>query len=157
MDFFLMHPMNMAIFFGVFASLPWISKAAKARLLTYAGRFSLILYIDMGAPELDLSIIRNYQSARVDGTWKDSIQRSISHPDDGHACKMMRAVLYAAQATKPYEDRVEFQLKGNDFEKFAAAIVDSLNPKGGKAGPYEDESWIRGAGFDDVWDTVPSI
>jgi hypothetical protein len=69
---------------------------------------------------------------------------------------MIRAVKFAEQVSKPYEDRPEFRLKGKDFEKFAVAIVDSLNPKGGKAGPQEDENWIRGSGFDDVWETVPS-
>ncbi|KAH6962317.1 hypothetical protein BKA56DRAFT_636677 [Ilyonectria sp. MPI-CAGE-AT-0026] len=156
MDFFLMHPMNMSIFFGTFVRIPWISRAAKARLLTYAGRFSLILYIDMGAPKLDLDIIRTYKPTRAEGTWADAIRRGMAHPDDGHASKMIRAVLYAEQVSKPYEARPEFRMKGTDFEKFAIAIVDSLNPAGGKAGPYEDESWIRGAGFDDVWEQVPS-
>ncbi|TVY75177.1 Oxidoreductase ptaJ [Fusarium oxysporum f. sp. cubense] len=119
MDFFLMHPMNMAIFFGTFAKLPWLSQAAKARLLTYAGRFTLILYIDMGAPKLDLDIIRNYTPQRADGTWPDAIRRGILHPDDGHASKMIRAVLYAEQVSKTYEDRPEFRMNGADFEKFA--------------------------------------
>ncbi|KAH7230304.1 hypothetical protein B0J15DRAFT_473112 [Fusarium solani] len=120
MDFFVFHALNTSIFLGPISKLAWLSQRSKARLLTYAGRMSLLLFIDMGAAPLDLEIIRQQQ------------------------------------VSKPYEDRPEFRLKGKDFEKFAVAIVDSLNPKGGKAGPQEDENWIRGSGFDDVWETVPS-
>jgi hypothetical protein len=156
MDFFLMHPMNMTIFLGAITKQPWLSNASKARLLTYAGRISLVMHIAMGAPKLDLDVVRQYKPSEAAGTWDDAIRRAIKHPDDGHCAKMIRAVLFAEKVSQPYQDRPEFRLKGKDFEKLAAAIVDNLNPAGGKAGPYEDESWIRGAGFDDVWEGVPS-
>jgi hypothetical protein len=155
MDFFNLHALTTSIFLGTFEKLSWIPNSGKTRLLTYSGRLALLSYISMGAPPLSMDVIRNYKPQNAKGTWEDAIERVRKHPDDGHAVKMIRAALFAEQVSKPYEDRPEFRLKGTDFEKFAVAIVDTLNPKGGKAGPYEDESWIRGAGFDDVWEHVP--
>ncbi|TDZ29794.1 Oxidoreductase ptaJ [Colletotrichum spinosum] len=156
MDFFLLHSLNVSIFHGVFAKQSWIPNSAKARLLTYTGRLALLTHISMGAPTLNLDVIRNYNAVNTESSWETVIERAVNHPDDGHAAKMIRALKYAEQVTAPYTGRAEFRVKGGDFLKAGVAIVDTLNPKGGKAGPYEDESWIRGAGFDDVWDSVPN-
>lgn len=111
----MLHALNSSIFLGPISNFPWLSQGSKARLLTYTGRYSLLLFIDMGASLLDLEIIRQRKPTQSKGTWDDTISRSINHPDDGHSCKKNRALKFVEHVSKPYEERPELRLRGKLF------------------------------------------
>jgi hypothetical protein len=156
-DFFLLHSTNCAIFLSAILESDWMDDEETARLFTGFGRMNVLLYIGMGSPALDLSIVRNHVPKFQYKDWAAISERIINHPDDGHASKMIRALIHAEKVSAPYKDDPAFLMKGDDFIKTANAIIDSLNPAGGKAGPHEPESWIRFSGFSEAWEKVPNV
>lgn len=77
--------------------------------------------------------------------------------DDGHACKVVRSLAWAEQKCRPYEGRDGFCMTGDDFVNAATIVADSLTGDGGRSGHDVEECWIRGAGFDEAWENVPSV
>lgn len=159
MDFFLLHATNCSILVDSIIHKDWISLQGKARLLSWFGRYSIMLYIAMGCPKLDLTPVLTYKPRGGFGGWKDVIDRSLTYKDDGHGCKIIRALIHAQQVTRHFGDRKEFRMKEMYFEKVATAVVDSWLPNDvvARAGHDQVEAWIRFAGFDEVWDHVPNI
>ncbi|KAK4070808.1 hypothetical protein Trihar35433_5275 [Trichoderma harzianum] len=157
MDFFTMHGTNCAVFVSALVQKSWVSPVDKARLLSWFGRFSVIAYLVHGAPQLDLTILREMTTVQSPDGWDDAIRRSCAFMDDGHACKMVRSLAWAEQTCRPYEGLDGFCMAGDDFVKAATIVADSLTGDGGRSGPDMDECWIRGAGFDEAWKDVPSV
>jgi hypothetical protein len=159
MDFFLMHLTNTSILTDAAAHKNWIRSEGRARLLSWLGRMSVILYAVMGSPKLDLDVIRTFKPRQGHGGWQDAIKRGREYNDDGHGCKMVRAILHAANVSRPYEGQPGFRMVGSDFEKAAIAVVESFLPNDqvARAGPDQNEAWIRMAGFDSAWEKVPDL
>ncbi|KAJ5654860.1 hypothetical protein N7490_001863 [Penicillium lividum] len=159
MDFFLLHLTNCTILTDAIIHKDWISSKAKAKLLSWFGRFAIMLYIVVRSPKLDLAHIRNYRSQKGDGTWDDTVKRAIAFKDDGHGCKIIRALIHAEKVTKPYQGRPEFRMRGTDFKQAGLAAVDSFLSDDviSRAGYDQVEAWIRLAGFDQPWEKVPNL
>ncbi|KAF9874679.1 hypothetical protein CkaCkLH20_07816 [Colletotrichum karsti] len=158
-DFFLLHTTNCSILVDSIVQKDWIGRQGKARLLSWFGRYSIMLYIAMGCPKLDLSVVRTYKPRKGPGGWADAIERGLNYKDDGHGCKIIRALIHAQDVSRPYENRPEFRVKQDDFVKAATAVAESwsLEDPVGRAGHDRKEAWIRFAGFDRAWDDVPSL
>lgn len=138
------------------AKLPWIANEHKARLLSWYGRLMIILFGTFGArPKLSLEPFERFKG--LTGGNAEAIQRGINHPDDCHGVKLVRAVLFAAEISKDYEDRPEFAVKSEYFPKILQGVVESFNPHGGKAGMNLAESWIRFTAWDEAWKDVPNV
>jgi hypothetical protein len=159
MDFFLLHLTNCSILNDAIINKDWIPSKAKAKLLSWFGRFAIMLYIVLRSPKLDLTPIRNYKSQKGDGSWDDIVKRAIAFKDDGHGCKVIRALIHAEKVSKPYQGRPGFHMEGTDFKQAALATVDSFlsDEVISRAGFDQVEAWIRFAGFDQPWDSVPSL
>lgn len=159
MDFFLMHATNVSVMIDAAIHKEWMTPQSSARLLTWFGRFCVVLYVVVGAPKLDLKHIRELKPADGAGGWEKALKCAIEYPDDGHGCKMVRALAHAEVVSRPYEGRPEFRMKGKDFEQGATAVVESfLDPEVvERAGPDQFEAWVRLAGFDSAWEKIPDL
>lgn len=158
MDFFLLHLTNCSILTDAIVNKDWIPLKAKAKLLSWFGRLAVMLYIVVRSPKLDITPIRNYKLQKGNGSWQDAVERAIAFNDDGHGCKIIRALLHAEKVSKPYQGRPEFRMEGSDFEKAAVATVDSFpSSEVVRAGFDQEEAWIRHAGFEKAWEAVPSL
>ncbi|OHE98665.1 HypA protein [Colletotrichum orchidophilum] len=158
-DFFLLHPTNCSVIMDSIVKKDWIGRPGKARLLSWFGRYTIMLYIGMGCPQLDLTHIRNYTPRKGPGGWIDAIERSLNYRDDGHGCKIIRALIHAQNVSCGFDDRPDFRMKKDDFAKAATALVESWLPNDQvqRAGHNTTEAWIRFAGFDQAWDAVPDL
>ncbi|KAH7411526.1 putative HypA-like protein [Cadophora sp. MPI-SDFR-AT-0126] len=101
-DFFLLHLVNTLVLLPSLMKHAWLSTHNKLRLLEWIGRYDLLLYIAQSSPKLtteDLATCKQRQ-----GTWEEVIRYSIRHPtDDGHLAKMVRALAFGQQLTKPLQ------------------------------------------------------
>ena len=154
-----MHLTNTSILCDAATQKKWINAQGRARLLSWLGRMSVILYAFTGSPKLDLGVIRSFKPQQGPGGWDDAIKRSIDYNDDGHGCKMVRAILYAAKVSRPFEGQPGFRMAGLDYERAATAVVESFLPNDqvGRAGPDQKEAWVRMAGLSRAWEKVPNL
>ena len=149
-DFFYMHCVNCSIFFSTFIKEPWLSVEDKCRILEWKGRLDLALYVSRGCPELLLDEVRNYQPKHSTDGWREIARRVAKVPDDGHASKLVRAIANGHQACKPYEKESDlvFPIKGDDmWLKLGHMAIDSVEG--------QETRWVRNAGFDEAWETIP--
>ncbi|KAH7232170.1 uncharacterized protein BKA55DRAFT_695596 [Fusarium redolens] len=159
MDFFIMHATNSSILVDSIVRKSWISPVSKARLLSWFGRFCIILHMISGCPKLDLGPMRAYGPPNGLKTWIDAVESGKEYRDDGHGCKMIRALIHAEQVSRPFENRPEFRMKKSDFEKAALVVASSFLPNDvvSRAGYDQAEAWVRFAGFDSAWEGVPTL
>lgn len=45
--------------------------------------------------------------------WDSVIERAVKLEDDGHSCKLVRALAHAEKVCAPYENQDSFRVKGN--------------------------------------------
>jgi hypothetical protein len=145
-DFFYMHCVNSSIFYSSFLKQQWLSDANKVRLLEWKVWNDLAMYASRKSPEIYLDEIRNYKPKQP-SDWDRLIERVRSMDDDGHACKLVRALAHGQRVCAPYESKPEFRLKEKDWSQLGHMAVDSCQTDG--------PQWVRSAGFDEAWKKVP--
>ncbi|KAF2177950.1 hypothetical protein K469DRAFT_732126 [Zopfia rhizophila CBS 207.26] len=124
-DFWNIHAVNLSIFFCSFLRQPWLSTPNKIRLLEWKIRIDLAMYASPRPPKLLLDEITNYKSKK-DSSWGDIFKRVKTYHDDGHACKLVRALANGEQVCKKYEDKDGFVIKGDMWRKLGNMAIDSV-------------------------------
>lgn len=145
-DFFYMHAVTSAIFLPLFMKQDWISPEIKAKLLTWKGRYDLLLFASRGCPCPSLGEIKTYKHKLQHQTWQTLFARAAafaSDGDDGHAAKFVRGLYRGAELCKPYEGKDGFRIYGPMWLTLANMVMDSVEGK--------ETRWVRGAGFEQAW------
>ncbi|KAL6702627.1 hypothetical protein ACN47E_001296 [Coniothyrium glycines] len=147
-DFFYMHCVNSSIFFANFLASTngFLTPATRRRLLEWKVWNDVTLYISRGCPELLLSEIEDYKSKQA-SSWDETIKRVNRLEDDGHASKLVRALAHGQEASRKFEDKDGFVIKGDMWRKLGHMAIDSV-----EAG---EPHWVRSCGFDEAWTAVP--
>jgi hypothetical protein len=145
-DFYYMHSVNCSIFFSAFLKQDWITEENKCRLLEWKVWNDLAMYASRRNPDIRLDIVRNYKPKQSSG-WDSIIERVMAFPDDGHASKLVRALAHGQQVCAPYEHKPEFRLRSEDWLQLGHMAIDSV-----EAG---EPHWVRSAGFDEAWESIP--
>lgn len=131
-----------------FLTNPWLSPAARARLLEWKGRWDLANYASRGAAPLLRDEVATYPADPAG--WDSVIARAnrYIHPEDGgHAAKMMRAIVAGWRFVET-RGREGLALETEEMWLKAASLgMDSV--EGGSP------VWVRGAGFEEGWRGVP--
>ena len=109
-----MHCVNCSIFFSSILEQPWLSQEQKCRLLEWKARNDLVMYASRRAPEVLEDEWKKYQP-KTDGSWESLFDRVAALPEDGHACKMLRALRHGQELCRPFEGRAEVRIKGDDW------------------------------------------
>ena len=112
-----MHCVNCSIFFSSIIGLPWLSQKHKVRLLEWKGRNDLVMYASRRAPKILEEEWQTYQ-AKKPGSWESLFDRVAALPEDGHACKMLRALAHGQEVCRPFEDRPELRVKADTWLTF---------------------------------------
>lgn len=142
-DFYYMHCVNSSIFFSTFLKATWISDENKARLLEWKGRLDLCMYASRRSPKPLLDEIINYQPRIPADSWDAIFERVKNHSDDGHACKLVRALAHGERICAPFEDDPKFRIKKDMWLQLGHMAIDSVEDTG--------STWVRSAGFDEAW------
>jgi hypothetical protein len=117
-DFYFMHCVNSSIFFSVFLTQPWISKANKVRLLQWKGWVDLCMYTSRASPVLRIDEITRYQPQKPEKAgWNSIFERAATFRDDGHASKLVRALAHGEQVSSKWETGEAFRIKGEMWLK----------------------------------------
>lgn len=124
-DFWNIHAVNLSIFFCSFLQQSWLSIPNKIRLLEWKIRVDLAMYSSPRPPKLLLDEITNYKSKK-NSSWEDIFDRVKKYHDDGHACKLVRALANGERFCKQYEDREGFPIKGDMWQKLGNMAIDSV-------------------------------
>lgn len=124
-DFWNIHAINLSIFFCSFLQQSWLSTENKIRLLEWKIRVDLAMYSSPRPPKLLLDEIVNYKSKK-NSSWEEVFSRVKKYHDDGHACKLVRAIANGEQFCKKYEDRDGFLIKGDMWRQLGNMAIDSV-------------------------------
>jgi hypothetical protein len=100
------------------------------------------MYASPRPPKLLLDEITHYKSQKY-SSWEDIFKRVKAYPDDGHACKLVRALANGERVCKKYEDKDGFVIKGDMWRKLGNMAIDSV-----EAGSPD---YVRSG----VWSSVP--
>ena len=130
-----------------------MSPGQKARLLEYTGRVILMLYASQGAPHLNMAYVAAQKPRRPNDDWAELFARACIHEDDGHMCKLVRAIANAQQVSRLYEESPEFRVKQHHFLPAAHAALDSASARPMEGTNHYD--FVRGSGFPEAWAGVP--
>jgi hypothetical protein len=141
-----MHCVNSSIFFSAFLTSKSLTPTTKRRLLEWKVWNDITMYISRGCPDLILSEVTNYTPTKG-SDWSSVIERVRKTEDDGHACKLVRALAHGEQACKQYEGKEGFVVKGDMWRKLGHMAIDSV-----EAG---EPHWVRSCGFEEAWDKIP--
>lgn len=146
------HCLNSSIFLPALLSIPSLSTPNRVRLLESFARFYLAFYASRGVPTSHLSDIQTYTPAHPSG-WDAIVTRVNALPDDGHASKVIRALMHGQQYCAPWESKnPEWRVKGEDWVRMGHMAIDSVERAGGSS---TMSNWVRSAGFDEAWVDVP--
>lgn len=176
MDFFMMHSVNLGVFYPVFMRLHWLTLEQKARLLNWKGWMDLVIYAACACPTLYLDRVTDYKP-KAPGGWDNVVSRAIRYPDDGHTAKLIRALIGARNLSASHTANPELPLAQKDFLQIAHMTMDSvermqdpgykvpekLSKFYGEALGYEDEvvrvvaRWVRWPGIEGAWDDFPDL
>ncbi|RAQ57046.1 hypothetical protein COH20_009248 [Aspergillus flavus] len=178
LDFVMLHSLTAAVFFPTIIRQEWISIETRARLLEWKGRSDLITYAALGCPQLCPDRITGYRPKEVATGWPDVVERARVYQDDGHACKVIRALMCAENVCQPFEGEEGFPLKKADFLTLAHMTMDSvermLDPNWVRQtekvkqmsaqgrGQHSQVSaimlrWVRWCGTEGAWDDFPDL
>jgi hypothetical protein len=113
----------------------------------------IALFAGAGLPDLDLEWALSHPPKVPNSTWESITKRAWAQEDDGHMCKIIRALKNAEHVSKPFDTRPEFRLKQDMFLPLANAVIDSGSLKPMRGGNPLD--WIRCPGLDEAWEKVP--
>lgn len=118
-DFYYMHELNSSIFFSTFARQPWISTTNKVKLLEWKGRLDLCQYASRHCPPLRLEEIIDYVPKVAQSDWNLIFERARAFNDDGHGCKVIRALAHGERVCAPYEGNPKFRIQGKMWLQLA--------------------------------------
>ena len=163
-----MHCVNCSIFFSAFLEASWISDKHKARLLEWKGRNDLALYASRRCPKPLLDEIQYYKPVKShQSSWDAIIERMISHQDDGHGIKLVRALRHGAEICKPYDGKPSFKVRNGMWDKLGNMGKHRISISPSRYGSFSGElsvsvaidsvedsgdSWVRSAGFNEAWE-----
>jgi len=110
-----------------------------------------------------LNEIMSYMPKRKEvSDWNAMFDRANSINDDGHACKLVRALAHGERICKSWEDSEKFRIKGAMWLQLGNMGMKSscnplcvyLNQVRLAIDSVEDsgELWVRSAGFDEAWE-----
>lgn len=117
-DFYFIHSVINSIFFSSFLRQPWISPANKAKLLEYQGRMDLCQYASRRAPTPLLEEVENYVPKREEASdWESIFGRINKIDDDGHGCKLIRALSHGERLCAPWEQSEKLRIRGKMWLK----------------------------------------
>ncbi|CAN9111464.1 unnamed protein product [Alternaria alternata] len=146
-DFFYMHCVNSSIFFSAFLSpASSLSPAIQCRLLEWKVWNDITMYVSRGCPSLLINEINSYAPTKDSGIG-EVIKRVNKVEDDGHACKLVRAVANAEAVCKKWEGKEGMLIKGDIWRKIGHMALDSV-----EAG---EPHWVRSCGFKEAWEKIP--
>ena len=83
------------------------------------------MYSSPRPPKLLLDEIVNYKSKK-NSSWDEIFSRVKKYHDDGHACKLVRALANGEQFCKKYEGREGFVIKGDMWRQLGNMAIDSV-------------------------------
>ena len=86
--------------------------------------------------------ITNYHLMHPSG-WEGIFDRVVTHEDDGHASKLIRALKHGEVVSKQWEEKESFKIKGSMWLNLGHMAIDSVEDSGA--------TWVRSAGFDEAW------
>ena len=72
----------------------------------------LCSYASRGSPPLLLEEITNYVPKHSPSDWNAVFHRARALKDDGHACKLVRALAHGESVCAPYEGNAGFRIQG---------------------------------------------
>ncbi|KAF2725422.1 hypothetical protein K431DRAFT_215297 [Polychaeton citri CBS 116435] len=144
-DFYYIHCVNSSIFFSSFLKADWLSSEDKTRILDWKIRTDMAMYVSRGTPPIRMDIVREYKPKRPSG-WEGIIERVCQFEDDGHTCKLVRALAHGQNVCKPYQTREEFKVKQDDWLQLGHMAIDSVEASG--------PNWVRDVGFDEAWEQI---
>lgn len=174
-DFVMLHMSTLGIFYPTFMAQSWISNESKKRLLQWKAWGDAVMYAGCGSPALYPDRITNYLPKACQDGWPELCRRVNVYPDDGHACKVIRALLHIEELPAP---RAGFPISKRDFVKIAHITMDSvermMEPGGYKIPEKikktvgeemgQDEEilrvmvrWVRWGGVEGAWDYFPDL
>jgi hypothetical protein len=104
------------------------------------------MYVSRGCPDLLSDEVHNYAPTK-DSDMGGVIKRVNRVEDDGHACKLVRAIANAEAVCKGHEGKEGFRVKGDMWRKLGHMAVDSV-----EAG---EPHWVRSCGFEEAWEKIP--
>ncbi|KAB8256193.1 oxidoreductase AflY [Aspergillus pseudonomiae] len=178
LDFVTLHTLTAAVFFPTINRQEWMSIETRARLLEWKVRSDLVTYAALGCPKLYPDRITRYQPKQVATGWPDVVRRARVYQDDGHTCKVIRALMCAEDVCQPFEGEEGFPLKKADFLTLAHMTMDSvermLDPNWVRQtekvkqmsaqgrGQHSQVSaimlrWVRWCGDEGAWDDFPDL
>ncbi|OTB05222.1 hypothetical protein M426DRAFT_320037 [Hypoxylon sp. CI-4A] len=149
MDFFLMHGVTVAPVFLTINSLDWIPIESKVRLLEWMIRMELVQYAARACPPLQFDKLASYVPKDKNvGPAKDQLPRIFALDDDGHAIKLVRALVVGQEVSEKFQDKDWIKIRGNDLwtriHHLAVDCVESGKPQ-----------WVYSAGEPEAWEQVP--
>lgn len=103
----------------VLLEIPWISEANKICMVEWMGRLELAAYARIARPELHLDEIANYVLKSPQDKWPQLIKKATAVEDDGHTSEIIRGLIQGQGASKEFEDRDSFRVKGDMWVKIA--------------------------------------
>ena len=165
-DFYYMHCTNLSVFYRAFlqdGEGRFLDVQERARLLEMKVWSDLALYASRGCPELSLKWIEEYVGKKataenkIGDTWEGIIKRvNALDGDDGHAPKLIRALLGAKEVCVPLESEItegRMMILGEEMWLRAANMaIDGMEELG-----KDEPKWIRNAGWDSAWVNVPAF
>lgn len=130
MDFFLMHCVNTSLWFSVLLDTPWISDAAKCRLLEWKARLDVGMFAACRTPTPYPKRLWRYVPKRPSPAgeegWEALYARAVAYKDDGHVTKLMRSLRNGQEVTRPYDREVGFDLPADAFLLVGHMVMDSV-------------------------------
>jgi hypothetical protein len=139
-----MHCLNSSLFFSSFlSSLP---RSTRRRLLEWKVWNDIAMYVSRGCPDLLVNEINNYAPVKESGM-DEVIKRVNAVEDDGHACKLVRAIAHGEAVCGKYDGKDGFKIRGDMWKKVGHMAVDSV-----EAG---EPHWVRSCGFGEAWENIP--
>jgi hypothetical protein len=144
-----MHCINCSIFFSSFLKhLSFVSPSTKRRLLEWKVWNDITMYVSRGCPDLLISEIENYKPRQDDSKGFEEVIKRVSRvEDDGHACKLVRAMANGEQECGRFEGQEGMVIKGDMWRVLGHMALDSV-----EAG---EPHWVRSCGFEEAWKDIP--
>jgi hypothetical protein len=173
-DFFLLHCVNLSMFFPVFMDQAWLSKENSVRLVEWLGRTLLVGFAACRCPKLYEERVKQFQP-RHPGGWDDIFRRAVAYSDDGHTAKLVRAIKsgeVSASKNTRYNTAPWVRLAQEDYLTIAHMVMDSVERMDDPSYVLPKLEWyvatapqeifkvadrfVRWCGFEEAWIDVPS-
>ena len=116
-DFFMLHSVNMQVLNPSLVHHDWISQENAIRMLEWAGRCNMMIYVAQTAPPITPAEIDRYPPKR---SWSEIFSYSINHPtDDGHMQKCVRSLAFGEKYLSSKHTQGALLIKPESWLRFA--------------------------------------